>query len=536
MHPVSQISDDFEALRRLLLDMARERDLDALLTLIVNRAAERDGVALARVWLIRPGGPCAACPWREDCADDTTCLHLVASDGVSLDGEERFDSLDGPHHRIPLGGGIIGRVAATGEGLNVADIRIGEDASVLPEWAMRQGIISASVQPLAFRDEVLGVIAVSSRRVATQADFDTVRIIADHAAAAIAHARAFDQIQALRARLEMENTYLKEEVERGFGDLVGRSPALRQVLDQIDLVAPTDATVLVHGESGTGKELVAREIHRRSARADRPMIKVNCASIPHELFEAEFFGHGRGAFTGATGERIGRFAAADGGTLMLDEVGEIPVALQPKLLRVLQEGQYERVGEDRTRSVDVRVVAATNRDLRAEVEAGRFRQDLYYRLNVFPIEVAPLRTRKTDIPLLARHFVEQAAPRFRREAPPLTQAHVMQLQAYDWPGNVRELQNVVERAVITASDGRLRFDLPTTAAAPAPPPTTTSQDDEAVLTEDELRARERRNLVRALDRCDWRVSGPDGAAALLGVKPTTLNSRIKAWKIRRPAG
>ncbi len=532
---MSQATDDFEALRRLLLDMARERDLDALLTLIVNRAAERDGVALARVWLVRPGGPCAACPLRADCADDTTCLHLVASDGVSLDGEERFDRLDGPHHRVPLSSGIIGRVAATGAGLNVADIRIGDEASVLPEWALRQGIVSASVQPLAFRDEVLGVVAVSSRRVATQADFDTVRIIADHAAAAIAHARAFDQIQALRARLEMENTYLKEEVERGFGDLVGRSPALRQVLDQIDLVAPTDATVLVHGESGTGKELVARELHRRSARADRPMIKVNCASIPHELFEAEFFGHGRGAFTGATGERIGRFAAADGGTLMLDEVGEIPLSLQPKLLRVLQEGQYERVGEDRTRSVDVRVVAATNRDLRAEVDAGRFRQDLYYRLNVFPIEVAPLRARKTDIPLLARHFVDEAAARFRRETPALTQAHVMQLQAYDWPGNVRELQNVVERAVITAAEGRLRFDLPTTAAAPAPPPRA-ADDEDAVLTEDELRARERRNLVRALSRCDWRVSGPDGAAALLGIKPTTLNSRIKAWKIHRPAG
>ena len=307
---------------------------------------------------------------------------------------------------------------------------------------------------------------------------------------------------------------------------------------QVDMVAPTDATVLILGESGTGKELVAREIHQRSQRADRPLIRVNCASIPKDLYESEFFGHAKGAFTGAFKDRAGRFEAADGGTLFLDEVAEIPLDLQSKFLRVLQEKQYERVGEERTRSVNVRIIAATNRSLKQEVDEGRFRQDLYYRLNVFPIEVAPLRQRKDDIPLLAVHFLTQAAQRLKLRLPRLTRAHVTELQSYDWPGNIRELQNVVERAVILAQSGALHFDLPAaghSADTPIPVPPDASQAEVGkVFTEAELRQRERSNVLTALTRTDWKIHGPGGTAELLGVKPTTLISRIKKMGLKRP--
>src|SRR6266478_5701396 len=245
-----------------------------------------------------------------------------------------------------------------------------------------------------------------------------------------------------------------------FGEIIGQSRAWRQIIRQIEIVAPTDATVLVLGETGTGKELIARELHRRSRRKDKPLVRVNCASIPKELYESEFFGHARGAFTSAVKDRIGRFEAAAGGTLFLDEIGEIPLELQSKLLRVLQEKSYERVGEEKTRHADVRIVAATNRDLKKEVAAGRFREDLYYRLNVFPMKVVPLRERKEDIPLLATHFVELLVRELGCRKPRLTRAGVETLQAYDWPGNIRELRNVIERAVIFARGGALEFDIP----------------------------------------------------------------------------
>ncbi len=258
---------------------------------------------------------------------------------------------------------------------------------------------------------------------------------------------------------------------------------------------------------------------------------MNCASVPHELFESEFFGHVRGAFTGAVRDRMGRFQLADGGTIFLDEIGEIPLELQSKLLRVLQEGTFERIGEDRTRKVDVRVIAATNRDLEGEVAAGRFREDLYYRLSVFPVEVAPLRERADDIPLLTDHFLEEASRRLGVGKPTLRRRHIDQLQSYAWPGNVRELQNVVERAVIRAQSGPLEFELGERGAET--PDTPANAEAPGILTYDELKARERRNLVEALEATRWRVSGPQGAAALLGVRPTTLASKIKAFGLGR---
>lgn len=344
--------------------------------------------------------------------------------------------------------------------------------------------------------------------------------------------QALAEVDSLRQRLELENAYLREEIREGghHQGIIGRSPAIEATLRQIDLVAGTDATVLVTGESGTGKELIARAIHEASRRRDRPLIRVNCAAIPRELFESEFFGHARGAFTGALRDRVGRFELADGGTLFLDEVGEIPIDLQGKLLRVLQERQFERIGEERTRLVDVRLVAATNRDLKAEVKRGRFREDLYFRLNVFPIAAVPLRERPEDIPLIAQHFLKGVARRLAMPDLRLTEGDVRRLARYDWPGNVRELENIVERAAILAVRGRLRFDLPE-AESPDPVEGRRPQGEVSLgvtpATEAERRARDRADISAALVLSKGRVFGAGGAAELLGVKPTTLASRIK---------
>ncbi|MGD8957658.1 MAG: sigma 54-interacting transcriptional regulator [Chromatiaceae bacterium] len=347
--------------------------------------------------------------------------------------------------------------------------------------------------------------------------------------------QALDELERLKQRLELENAYLQEEIqeEYNYQEIVGRSEALRKTINKIEMVAPTDAAVLISGESGTGKELIARAIHQSSGRSSRPLIRVNCGAVPRELFESEFFGHVRGAFTGAMRDRAGRFELADGGTLFLDEVGEIPLELQSKLLRVLQEGQFERVGGDRTLNVDVRIIAATNRTLRDEVAAGRFREDLYFRLNVFPITSVPLRERPEDIPLLAPHFLRNACRRLGREELRLTEGDMHRLQAYDWPGNVRELENVLERAAIISRGRQLRLELPQTERPPLATATPAS-DAAAILTEQQKRDRDRASIRHALEKSGGKVFGPGGAAEILGVKPTTLASRIKRWKIERP--
>ncbi|WP_142850383.1 sigma 54-interacting transcriptional regulator [Telmatospirillum sp. J64-1] len=343
---------------------------------------------------------------------------------------------------------------------------------------------------------------------------------------------ALAEVDRLRQRLELENAYLQEEIRisGNHHGIIGNSAAVQKILKQVDLVAPTEASVLITGESGTGKELIARAIHEASGRSKRPLIRVNCAAIPRELFESEFFGHAKGAFTGAVRDRVGRFELADGGTLFLDEVGEIPLDLQGKLLRVLQDGLFERVGEERTRTVDVRIVAATNRDLRAEVEAGRFRQDLYFRLNVFPIETPPLRERPEDIPQLAAHFLRDLTRKLNLGEFSLTEGDVRRLIAYSWPGNVRELQNVMERAAILGRNGRIHLDLPAQIASPLPLPGT-AEGKAAIETKQDLRARERTNILAALETAKGKISGPGGAAELLGVPSTTLNSRIKTLGI-----
>jgi PAS domain S-box-containing protein len=351
---------------------------------------------------------------------------------------------------------------------------------------------------------------------------------------------AYGEIQRLKDELERERDYLREEVSisMNFGQIVGQSPALVAMTARIEAVADTPASVLIVGETGSGKELVAHAIHARSGRSDKPLVKVNCASIPDELFESEFFGHVRGAFTGAHADRIGRFQLADGGTLFLDEVGEIPLTLQSKLLRVLQEKEFEPVGDDRSRSVDVRVIAATNKDLEKAVEAGEFREDLYYRLGVFPVLVPPLRKRGDDVVMLAIHILEQVCRDFGRESLAFTQSQVDALRTYDWPGNVRELKNVIERAVILSHERHLRLDLSMPEAQLHPPfvgeLSSVPGDVPLFLTDEEMRERVRQNMIAALQFADWRVSGEHGAARLLGLKPSTLTDRMRSLEIERP--
>jgi DNA-binding NtrC family response regulator len=352
--------------------------------------------------------------------------------------------------------------------------------------------------------------------------------------------QAIERGSLVEAEETVEGATRSEEKRRDdadFSEIVGVSPALRHVLRQVATVATSNASVLILGETGTGKELIARAIHQNSLRKGKPLVRVNCSSIPKELFESEFFGHVRGAFTSAVRDRMGRFEAADGGTLFLDEVGEIPLELQSKLLRVLQEKSYERVGEDRTRHADVRIIAATNRDLKKEVAAGRFREDLYYRLNVFPIKVAPLRDRKEDVPQLASHFIDTVVKELRCPRPRLTRAGIDTLLNYDWPGNVRELCNVIQRAAIFAQGGALQFDLPmsnSSAELTFQKPAIGDSNAEYV-TEAEMRRRERENLSIVLQKTGWKIKGVAGAAELLGISPTTLFARIEKMGLRRPS-
>lgn len=387
-------------------------------------------------------------------------------------------------------------------------------------WSKYGKAVDVEYTSTPIRDNGRLVGAVIVFRDVTQKKMDRQKLLA-----------ALQEVQSLKNRLEQEKAYLQEEINSEFNhhQIIGNSPAIQQVIQQIELVAPTDATVLVNGESGTGKELIARAIHELSERRDRPLIRVNCAAVPSELFESEFFGHVKGAFTGATADRPGRFELADGGTIFLDEVGEIPLHLQSKLLRVLQEQQFERIGESRTRTTDVRIIAATNRNLHALVRLGKFREDLYFRLNVFPIASVPLRDRLEDIPLLAQHFLKRSSTNANKPGLKIPLSELDKLQQYDWPGNIRELENIIERQVILAQGDRLRFtDLAEKTPAEAQTP---QRQKKSIVSEHELKLTERRNIQLALEKCQGKVFGEDGAAALLGLKPTTLASRIKKMQL-----
>jgi transcriptional regulator with GAF, ATPase, and Fis domain len=511
-------------LHSISLAVAGQRSVEAVLETIVERLVARPGLALARVWLAGPTNTCPVCVARGDKSDVTLRLHLAASAGRSSDGTPVWRRLDGEFHRFDIGEGRVGHIASDG-----APVLLQRDESTElmahPEWLVQEGISSFAGNPLVVDGRRIGAVGVFSRRTLDDGDLVHLRQFAEQCAVAIASSRVLADLDTENRTLADHNAYLCEELASALTPgILGTSVAIRRALDQARLVAGTEATVLLLGETGTGKELFAREIHARGARRTRPLIKVNCGSIPHELFESEFFGHVKGSFTGATKDRLGRFQLANEGTLFLDEVGEISLDLQPKLLRALQEGDFERVGDDQTMHVDVRVIAATNRDLLAEVKAGRFREDLYYRLAVFPISIPPLRERVEDIPIIARHFAARARRMIGRAGFELTDDDLRVLCAYTWPGNIRELANVIERAAIL-SDGR-HVDIATLLPVSAQPATSAG-----IVTESAWRDLEKQNLIAALRATRGKLSGPSGAAALLGMKPTTLSSRLRALGI-----
>ncbi len=391
--------------------------------------------------------------------------------------------------------------------------------------------------PLTSHGRVLGVLTLATSREQAFGEDDMAFLgqVANQVAIAVENALAYGQIEELKDKLAQEKIYLEDEIrsELNFEEIIGTSEGLRRVLRQVETVAPTDSTVLIYGETGTGKELIARAVHNLSSRKANAFVKLNCAAIPTGLLESELFGHERGAFTGAVAQRIGRFELAHRGTVFLDEIGEIPLDLQPKLLRVLQEREFERLGSSRTLHSDARLIAATNRDLEAMVEDQRFRSDLYYRLNVFPIRVPALRERPEDIPLLVRHFAEQFSRRNQRSIDTIPSGTMEALVRYHWPGNIRELQNVIERAVIVSRGPVLNVPVadlkirPEAKPKPARPEPASGENLRDVLGE-----AERQQILSALEQSNWLVAGPNGAAARLGMKRSTLQFRMRRLGIR----
>ncbi|HEV2522565.1 MAG TPA: sigma 54-interacting transcriptional regulator [Candidatus Acidoferrales bacterium] len=428
--------------------------------------------------------------------------------------------------RVPLEGSITGKAFRSRAPIVLDRPAMDEFDSPTSRLLKDEGVRSVVCMPLLTHDRVLGTISLASLRDAAfqQGDVDLLVQVASQVAIAMENALAFQEIGELKNKLAQEKLYLEDEIrsELNFDEIVGEGPSLRAVLKQAETVAPTDSTVLITGETGTGKELIARAIHNLSPRREHTFVKVNCAAIPTGLLESELFGHERGAFTGAISQRIGRFELAHGGTIFLDEIGDIPLELQPKLLRVLQEQEFERLGSTQTVHVDVRLVAATNRDL-GEMVAGRiFRSDLYYRLRVFPIHMPPLRERQEDIPALVRYFVQKHARRMNRTVETIPADTLDLLVRYPWPGNIRELENLIERAVIVSPGSTLR--VPLGELKPHSEPVA------GTLT---LRAAEREHILRALEATNWVLAGPRGAAARLGMKRTTLQSKMRKLGVRK---
>jgi formate hydrogenlyase transcriptional activator len=448
----------------------------------------------------------------------------------------RLQALDFPQGKgllqeemaFPIEGTPSGEVVVTRKPVIITGANLDRYKTSVSRLFIAEGLQSGCIVPLITANRVLGTLSLSSLRPSafTQEDVDLLMRVANQVAIAIENALAYRQIAELKNQLADEKLYLEEEIrtEYTFEEIVGESAALKRVLSQVETVAPTDSSVLILGETGTGKEVIARAIHDLSPRRERTFVKVNCAAIPTGLLESELFGHEKGAFTGAIAQKVGRFELAHHGTLFLDEVGDIPLELQPKLLRVLQEKEFERLGSTRTQRVDVRVVAATNRDLTQMVEDRLFRSDLYYRLNVFPIVVPPLRERTEDIPLLVRYFAQKHARGMDRRIESIPSEEMEALTRYSWPGNVRELENLIERAVILSRGPTLHVPLPAerlSGEAPAASPVT-------------LEAAEREHILRALRETNWVIAGPNGAAARLGLKRTTLQSRMAKLGITRP--
>ncbi len=502
------------SLDRVALEMTSTLEVDAVLASVTRGLVEDLGVALARVWLVEPG---------------EAVMHLRASAGLST-------RLDGAYGHVPIGARKIGRIAETRQPMWTNDVT-NDERIADPGWARDNELVSFAGWPLTFRGALEGVLATFSRRSLGDAELARMALFAHQAAIAIKNARLFAEVRALERRLEAENDYLRREVAGGEDDalaLLSRCHGLAAVLAQVRKVASTSTTVLLHGETGTGKELIARAVHELSPRRAGPLVRVNCAALSPALVESELFGHERGAFTGAQQRRVGRFELADGGTLLLDEVGEVPPEMQPKLLRVLQEQEFERVGGTKPVRVNVRIVSATNRDLALAVETGRFRADLFYRLSVFPIEVPPLRARPGDCAVLAQAFARMQAHRLGKPLDGIEPTALDRLLAHDWPGNVRELANVIERAAIVAAGASITdADVPPLARLEAGPPRPGAPGGLSEEPDARLESVERAHVTRVLERTGWVIEGKKGAAALLGLAPSTLRSRMAHLAIRR---
>ena len=517
-------SAPLDVLRGVTRQMSTAEDFETVLRSITTALVERADAAVAHIFLYLYDHECQYCRERTGsrgvAPGEERSLHLVAGAGQAFE-------ITGPFHKIPNSVQTAAAMLIRSRTPVVVQQPLEDD-----RWrdepgmgaVMRQLDIKGIVcYPLDIRGEPVGAIGYLTQKPVDTQVFELLGIFADQAAMAIKSAQLFDELQRYKARLEDENAYLQDElrVEVGFDEIVGESPALRAVLRKVRQVSTVETTVLLTGETGTGKELVARALHGGSPRRERPLIKINCGAIPQGVVESELFGHEKGAFTGAIQKRIGRFELADKGTLFMDEVGELPLDTQVKLLRVLQEQEFERVGSTRPMKVDVRLLAATNRELETEVMEGRFRADLFYRLNVFPIRIPPLRERPEDIPLLVEYFLAQFQRKMGKPLRSVTPSSMHELQRYSWPGNIRELQNVLERACVLATepdvsigDSFRALDTPMT-GSPAGAPLLSLEESE------------RAHIRRALEATGGRVHGANGAAELLGINPSTLRSRMQ---------
>jgi formate hydrogenlyase transcriptional activator len=461
-----------------------------------------------------------------------THLRIYALDFPFKDESHHEDSL------VPIDEDVSGTVYRTGK-LWCGSV---EEARRLGMKDTAQADVgTVCILPLFSRGRVLGTFGVVKyqENAFTGSDIEFLSQIANQVAIAVENACAFGEIRDLKDQLSKEKLYLEDEIrtEMNFAQIIGKSAALHRVLKPVETVAPTDSTVLIYGETGTGKELIARAIHDLSPRRSKPFVKLNCAAIPTGLLESELFGHEKGAFTGAIAQRIGRFEVANGGTIFLDEIGEIPLELQTKLLRVLQEREFERLGSSRTLRTDARLIAATNRDLEEMVSEQKFRSDLFFRLNVFPVHVPPLREREGDIPLLVGHFAQQFSRRMNKAIETIPSTTMDALCRYHWPGNIRELQNVIERAVILSTDSTLNVDVADLkiSAGHVAEKTTPPRSPRNGALQDVLEQSQRQHILKALSECNWVVAGPHGAAAHLGLKRSTLQLRMKKFGISRPS-
>lgn len=499
---------------------------------IIEQSLQIENVLWVKIWILDQGDICQICNLLDQCENHERCFHLIASQG-----NVSFENYSEKFQRLPLELKIAKQIIEIKSPFVIDTSETNEmDLLIDEKFIADQKINSVVSIPLVFRNDVLGVINFYLKGEIEDSKFNWLKLFGSQASLAVANALAFAEIETYRQKLQEQNNFLLKKLEEKSESfsLIGNSPAWQHILEQVDLVSESDATVIITGESGTGKEVVASAIQRKSKRRSMPFVKVNCAAISPELFESEFFGHIKGSFTGAFKDRPGRFQLADKGTIFLDEISELPLPMQGKLLRVLQEQQFEKVGEDKTRMVNVRIIAATNKVLWDEVEKGNFRQDLYYRLSVFPIYIQPLRERVEDIEYLSQHFLLKFSEKMSCPPIRLTKKSLNLLKKYHFPGNVRELQNIIERAVILSKcevlDLSLQQILEKTVAS-IYEPTKNKETENEIISYDKLKELEINNIKLALKKAKNKIFGQDGAAKLLNIKPTTLISKIKSFDI-----